>query len=492
MLFNSFEYFFFLPSVVLLYFLLPYRWRNPFLLVVSYYFYMSWKWEFGLLILFTSLVNYIASIKIQYAKTINGRRLWLSLAVVASLSVLVYFKYANFFIQEATLFLSSLGIEVRQSYIKVILPVGISFFTFQALSYSIDVFKERISAEKNLVDFFLFVSFFPTLIAGPISRATTLLNQFKAEQHFSSDRLIEGAKLIIWGLFKKAVIADRLAVYVNHIYSSPDAFGGSTLLLATLFFMFQIYCDFSGYSDIAIGSAHILGFRLVQNFDLPYLASSIREFWKRWHMSLTSWFRDYIFLPVSFLLAGRIKHEKILFLKADLFIYIIASAITWLLTGLWHGASNTFVIWGLLQGFFLIIYQWQRTPMKRFLKKMGIKKQNNLLVIAKTLFTFGIIMISWVFFRADNLNDAGYILAHMFTGWNRMPYLGASTFETVLGLSLIVLLYTIQVLQYRGVISTYMSPSPIPRSLKWIGYTMLIIMIAMLGISSDQFIYFQF
>ncbi len=350
MLFNSFEYFVFLPAVVLVYFLLPYKWRNPFLLIASYYFYITWKWEFGLLLLFTSLVNYLAGLKLENCTNKKARRLWLSFAVFASLGVLIYFKYTNFFIRETTLFFNSLGFGIRQSYLKIILPVGISFFTFQALSYTIDVFKGKMHVEKNIIDFLLFVSFFPTLIAGPISRATNLLDQFKSEQHFSSDRLIEGSQLIIRGLFKKVVIADRLAIYVNQIYSAPDAYGGSTLFLAALFFMFQIYCDFSGYSDIAIGSAYILGFRLVQNFNLPYLASSISEFWKRWHISLTSWFRDYVFLPVSFLIAGRIKGEKILFMKTDMFIYIVASIITWFLTGLWHGASNTFVIWGLLQG----------------------------------------------------------------------------------------------------------------------------------------------
>ena len=211
MLFNSFEYFLFLPAVVLLYFLLPFKWRNPFLLIASYYFYMSWKWEFGFLMLFTSAVNYVAGLKINGSKVRRTQRLWLTLAIVASLGVLVYFKYANFFITEASALLRILGADVRESYLKVILPVGISFFTFQALSYSIDVYKGKMHVERNFISFTLFVSFFPQLVAGPIERATNLLDQFKKEQHFSSERLLEGSKLIIWGLFKKVVIADRLA-----------------------------------------------------------------------------------------------------------------------------------------------------------------------------------------------------------------------------------------------------------------------------------------
>ena len=321
MLFNSFEYFLFLSAVVLIYFLLPFRLRNGFLLIGSYYFYMSLKWDFGFLLLFVSLVNYVAGLQIEGRASKRSRKIWLTAALVSSLGVLGYFKYAGFFVGETASFLNSLGLDVRQSYLKIALPVGISFFTFQALSYVIDIYKEKIKAERNIINLLLYVSFFPTLLAGPIERASNLLVQLKTEQHFSSDQLLQGAKLIIWGLFKKVVIADRLAGFVDQIYASPEVYGGSTLFLATLFFTFQLYCDFSGYSDIAIGSANILGIRLVQNFNLPYLASSIGEFWKRWHMSLTAWFRDYIFLPLSFALSGWIRGERVLFFKTDMLIY---------------------------------------------------------------------------------------------------------------------------------------------------------------------------
>lgn len=492
MLFNSFEFFVFLPVVVLVYFLLPFRWRNLFLLIASYFFYMMLKWEFGSLLLVVSLTAWLSGLKIQNASSNGQRKRWLITALVISLGVLGYFKYSGFFISETITLLNSLGLNPRQSFLKIALPVGISFFTFQALSYVIDVYKEKISAEKNIINLLLYVSFFPTLLAGPIERASNLLVQLKTEQHFSSDQLIGGAKLITWGLFKKVGIADRLAVFVDQVYASPEVFGGSTLMLATLFYTFQLYCDFSGYSDIATGSANILGIRLVQNFNLPYLASSISEFWKRWHMSLTSWFRDYIFLPLSFALSGRINSERVMFIKTDMFIYITASLVTWLLTGLWHGAGYTFLAWGLLQCLFLVFYRWRTKPARRLYKKFGISPKNGIINFTGTLMTFVAVMVSWIFFRAENISDAGYIAGHMFIGWNRMPYLGPSAFDTVLGFGLIMLLCFIQVLQQRGVVSIYMSPSRVSRPLRWAGYAVMLVIIAMLGVSSDRFIYFQF
>ncbi len=492
MLFNSFGYFLFLPAVVLIYFLLPLRWRNPFLLIASYYFYMSLKWEFGFLMLFTGVVNYFVGLKISTAASGRTRQLWLTFAIILSLGVLVYFKYAGFFIREASALLTTLGANIRESYLKIILPVGISFYTFQALSYTLDVYKEKIKAERNFFDLILYVSFFPTLLAGPIERVSNLLVQLKQEQHFSSDRLLEGAKLILWGLFKKAVIADRLAAYVDRVYASPEVYGGSTLFLATLFYTFQLYCDFSGYSDMAIGSARMLGIKLVQNFNLPYLATSIADFWRRWHMSLTAWFRDYIFLPLSFSLSAGINREKFLLMRTDMFIYVIAGLVTWLLTGLWHGAGYTFIIWGLLQCVMLVFYRWQTKPMKRLYKRIGISPKSKIITLAGTLLTFMAVMVSWVFFRAEGMNDAGYIIANMFTGWNRIPYLGPSAFDTILGFGLILLLLFIQTLQHRGIFSLYMSPSGISRPLRWAGYALMLVMIAMLGVTSDQFIYFQF
>lgn len=428
--------------------------------------------------LFTSLVNYVAGLRIEAAAGRRSRRLWLTLALILSLGVLVYFKYANFFIAEATALLRAIGINIRESYLNVILPVGISFFTFQALSYSIDVYKGRMHVERNFITFTLFVSFFPQLVAGPIERATNLLDQFKKEQHFSSTRLLEGAKLILWGLFKKVVIADRLATYVEQIYAAPEAFGGSTLFLATLFFAFQIYCDFSGYSDIAIGSAHILGFRLMQNFNLPYLATSIRDFWHRWHISLSTWFADYVYKPLG---GNRVSTGRWMF-------NIMA---VYLVSGLWHGANWTFIVWG---GIFGVLYLAEHAGDK-LLKATGTDKRfygSGFLKPLRMVAVFTAVLVSWAFFRAANVGDAWHIVSHMFTGWGRMPWLGSSAFDTLLGLALIILLLFIQVLQYRGVVSIYMSMSAVPVSLRWAGYAIMTIMIAMLGVSAEQFIYFQF
>ena len=439
---------------------------------------MSWKWEFGFLMLFTSAANYFAGIKISTSANRKTKRLWLTLAIVISLGVLVYFKYANFFIAEAIDLLKTLGINARESYLNVILPVGISFFTFQALSYTIDLYKGKMHLEKNFISLTLFVSFFPQLVAGPIERASNLLDQFKKEQHFSSDRLIEGSKLILWGLFKKVVIADRLAAYVEQIYASPEIYGGSTLFLATFFFAFQIYCDFSGYSDIAIGSAHILGFRLMQNFNLPYLATSIKDFWHRWHISLSTWFADYVYKPLG---GNRASTGRWMF-------NIMA---VYLVSGLWHGANWTFIIWG---GIFGVLYLAEHAG-DRLLRIAGAADffyRSKAIHVIRVAVIFVAVLVSWVFFRADSAGDAAAIVTRMFSGWNVMPFLGSSAFDTVLGLALIILLWFIQVLQYRGIVSIYMSPSGVSRPLRWAGYALMLVMIAMLGVTSEQFIYFQF
>jgi D-alanyl-lipoteichoic acid acyltransferase DltB (MBOAT superfamily) len=477
MLFNSIEYFIFLPFVILGYFLLPFRFRNYFLLVVSYYFYMRWKWEFGFLILVISLVNYAIGLKISYCINDRSRKLWLSVAVIISMGVLVYYKYANFFLHETFSFLSKFEIDVNPVYLNVILPVGISFFTFQALSYTIDVYKKSMRAEKDPFTFLLYVSFFPQLVAGPIERATNLLDQFRTEKHFSSDRLIQGSKLIIWGLFKKVVIADRLAIYVQQIYSDPKSFEGGTLLLATFFFAFQIYCDFSGYSDIAIGSAHILGFKLMTNFNLPYFAASIKEFWHRWHISLSTWFGDYVYKPLG---GNRVKTGR----------WIINILTVYLVSGLWHGANLTFIAWGAIFGLLYIIEH----NIGKILVKTGFQEivsRSKIIYVLRIMIVFSGVMVAWVFFRANNISDAAYIITHFFSGLHHMPYLGSSAFETTLGLFFIIVLYVIEFINYKNSGSFDIAAS-MPVTLRWATYVSLVMIILLLGISSMQFIYFQF
>lgn len=478
MLFNSFEYLVFLPLVVLLYFLLPFRWRNPVLLVVSYYFYMCWKWEFGFLILLTSMANYIAGLRIAGSTNVVARRFWLAAALSVSLGILFYFKYANFFIGSLAMFLQTGGFRVSLPVLSVVLPVGVSFFTFQALSYTIDVYKGTMHRENNLVDFLVFVSFFPQLVAGPIERASHLLNQFKERHHFSLERIVSGSRFIIWGLFKKVVIADRLAIYTDTVYALPEQFGGSTLLLATFFFAIQIYCDFSGYSDIAIGSAHMLGFRLMQNFNLPYLARSISDFWKRWHISLSTWFGDYLYKPLG---GNRVSRSR----------WIFNIMVVFLVSGLWHGANWTFVAWGALHGFYYLV-EFVFSVIGR---KTGLDKRLEAVPfwpIVQTAYVFSVVVLAWVFFRANTLGEALFIVSKIVSDFSSPLYTGSSAFDTTTGLTLVLLLFLLQLLQYNKIAALYFQPSRIPQVFRWVGYACTIILIGLLGVSSEQFIYFQF
>jgi D-alanyl-lipoteichoic acid acyltransferase DltB (MBOAT superfamily) len=340
------------------------------------------------------------------------------------------------------------------------------------------VYRGNQKAEHNFFTYALYVMFFPQLVAGPIERPQNMLHQFYEKHHFSIDRLITSGKFIIWGLFKKVVIADRLAVYTDMVYSNPHGYSGSSLFLATFFFTFQIYCDFSGYSDIAIGSAHLLGFRLMQNFNLPYLARSISSFWKCWHISLSTWFSDYVYKPLG---GNRVTRLRWIFNVFTVF----------LLSGLWHGANWTFVIWGALHGLYYLI--------EYFISKLGFKtgldkKVENSLIwqFAQNIYVFTIVLFAWVFFRANSVQDAIYIISNIVTNINSPLYTGSSAFDTAVGMALIVLLMIVQIFQKKGIVSIYFKPSTIPTAIRWIGYAFSIILIGMLGVSSEKFIYFQF
>lgn len=478
MLFNSFAYLIFLPVVVLLYFSLQPRYRNLFLLGASFIFYMYWRWEYIFLILFENGINFYAGRKIGTTLNDKEKKKWLIFAFVTNLGLLVFFKYFNFALTSLTPLAQLFNPRFQPHIMNIILPVGISFHTFTTLSYTMDVYRKKHLVEISFVKFSLYVTFFPLLLAGPIERATNLLDQFSSDKKFSSENLLEGCKLIIWGLFKKVVIADRLAIYVNQIYGSPYSYNGSTLLLATLFFAFQIYCDFSGYTDIATGSARILGFKLMQNFNLPYLADSISNFWKRWHISLSSWFGDYLYIP----LGGN---------RVSKFRWMLNIFIVFAVSGLWHGASWTFVIWGALHGFYYLLEYLGNILLK--LTGNEHKFHNSKLMHGvRIATTFFLVLVAWVFFRAQNVHDAFYITSHMFTYLNKIPYLGSSAFDTALNLALILLLFVIQILQYKSVFSIYYMPSRAPVYLRYAGYAFLLLLIGILGVNSQQFIYFQF
>lgn len=477
MLFNSWQFILFFVVVFLLYFSLSYRWRPAILLVASYIFYMAWKWEFAILMLVVSALNFYAGKKIYKANNEKVKNRWLAIALIFSLTPLVYFKYSNFFIGNFISLLESIGINSNFQYLNVILPVGISFFTFQALSYSLDVYNKKINIEHNFINFAVFVAFFPQLVAGPIERSSHLLSQFREKHSFNSERLLEGSKLFIWGLFKKIVIADRLAPYVDRIYENPELYSGSTLAVATLFFTIQIYCDFSGYSDMAIGSGRILGFRLMQNFNLPYLASSIGNFWKRWHISLSSWFADYLYIPLG---GNRVKYSRWIF---NIFVVFLVS-------GFWHGANLTFIFWGALHASYYLIENFG----ERLIKVLHIEKIKNFkgYKVFKIVTVFLLVYYAWIFFRSTNISEALFISEKIITDWKSTLYRGPSTVTFVFSVLLIVFLMIVQLFQYFKISSLYFSKPRTHPALQFAWYVSLMICISLFGMSSNAFIYFQF
>ena len=344
MLFNSLSFAVFLPVVFILYWFVTnkdLRIQNLLLLAASYFFYASWDYRFLFLLIFSTLLDYFSGIKMNRVRNRNQKRLWLSLSIIINLGFLGIFKYYNFFASSLAEALSTVGLHLNLWTINVILPVGISFYTFHGLSYVLDIYNNKIEPEKNYIDYAVFVSFFPLLVAGPIERATHLLPQIKKPRIFNYGWAVDGMRQILWGLFKKVVIADTCAGYVNSIFANYGDYGGSTLLLGALFFAFQIYCDFSGYSDIALGTAKLFGIELRRNFAFPYFSRDIAEFWRRWHISLSSWFRDYLYIPLGGSKVGTWKKVRNTF-------------IIFLVSGFWHGANWTFIVWGALNALYFL------------------------------------------------------------------------------------------------------------------------------------------
>jgi D-alanyl-lipoteichoic acid acyltransferase DltB (MBOAT superfamily) len=395
MLFNSLQYLVFFPVVVCLYFLLPQRHRWMLLLAASWYFYACWKVKYLGLLFLTTTVDYTAARLIEGAGTLRGRRLLVLISLSMNLGLLFLFKYFNFVNDSLSAVFAHFNVFYESPTFKLLLPVGISFYTFQSISYVVDVYRGAQKAERHFGRFALYVSFFPQLVAGPIERSPHMLPQFQPERDpgFDRRRVLDGLGLILWGLVKKVVIADRLAYYVEATYSSVGSHTGLELLLATYLFAFQIYCDFSGYSDIAIGSARVMGFDLMTNFRMPYLATSIREFWQRWHISLSTWFRDYVYIPLGGNRHGRLALYRNLFL-------------TFFLSGIWHGANWTFVLWGALHGTYLIVSLVTQSWRDRAVRVLRLDAVPGLLTTWRTLATFHLVLIGWVFFRANSLADA--------------------------------------------------------------------------------------
>ncbi len=393
MLFNSFEFLIFFPIVCLIYFLLgKNKYRNIFLLIASYYFYMNWKPIYAILIFSSTVITYLAGLYVEKNKdNVKSRKMFLTISIVINFSILFIFKYYNFINDNVWNLMTFLGVKWRVPNLDILLPVGISFYTFQAVGYTIDVYKGTIKAEKNFFIYALFVSFFPQLVAGPIEKAKNLLPQFHKEHKFKYENVSEGFKQMLWGFFMKLCVADRISEYVNAAYNNVDAHNGTTLLVATIFFTFQIYCDFAGYSNIAIGAAKIMGYNLMENFRRPYFSLSVKEFWKRWNISLSTWLMDYVYIPLG---GSRVKYLR----------HLLNLMITFLISGIWHGANWTFILWGALHGVFLIIDN---------VFKKYIYKSNSKSFIAKIInisLTFILVSFAWIFFRANNITDAFLII----------------------------------------------------------------------------------
>lgn len=503
MLFNSYEFLIFFPVVVILYFLIPHRYRWIFLTAASYYFYMSWKAEYVILIIASTLVNFFSGLYIEKLANFKAKKNILLLNLLFNLGMLFAFKYLNFFSSSIQDLLSSINIFYEIPNIQLLLPVGISFYTFIALGYTIDVYKGIRKAENHLGYFAAYLSFFPQLLAGPIARSTSLLPQFSEKHDFDSRRVSDGLKLMLWGFFKKIVIADRLAILVNHVYNNPQNHEGVTLLLATYFFAVQIYCDFSGYSDIAIGAAQVLGFKLMENFKRPYYAASISDFWNRWHISLSTWLRDYLFLPLAYNFTRNMPRKNYLNMPTDKLTYTFATLITFLLCGLWHGASWTFIIWGAIHGFYLIFAVWTKKISNKLYLKFNMKKGSWVRKVFDVVFTFHLVLFAWIFFKANSFPDAFYIITHIFPlKLDEFIYILSSTgaTEAALGLTkrgIILVIISIGILEFvhylqsKGSVRSMLANKPI--FVRWAIYYLLILSIISFGeFNMQEFIYFQF
>ncbi len=401
MLFNSLLYLIFFPLVVAVYFLLPRRYRWALLLAASYYFYMCWKAEYVILIIVSTLIDYFAALRMSRLSEKSKKKKYLLLSLLVNLGLLFSFKYFNFFNDSLRQAFHHFNLFYDVPAFNVLLPVGISFYTFQTLSYTIDVYHGKTPVEKHLGVFAVYVSFFPQLVAGPIERSGRLLPQFFQKHDFSYERVTAGLKLMLWGYFKKIVIADRLAVLVDSVYNDPSGYRGAPLLVATFFFAIQIYCDFSGYSDIAIGSARVMGFELMENFRRPYFSRSIGEFWKRWHISLSTWFRDYLYIPLG---GNRVLKWR----------WYYNLMVTFLVSGLWHGANWTFLLWGGLHGSYLVASHIFKPVRERLLGWLRINPRFPLYQGMRVLITFCLVCLAWVLFRANSLSDAWFIISHIF------------------------------------------------------------------------------
>jgi alginate O-acetyltransferase complex protein AlgI len=477
MFFNSLHFAIFLPIVFILYWFVGGKSKinqNYILILASYYFYSCWDWRFLFLLVFSTLLDYVSAMKIEKSETASQRKRWLWLCITINLGFLGVFKYYNFFASSFAELLHSLGFTASPILLKLILPVGISFYTFHGLSYIIDIYYNRIKAEKNFVDYSLFVSYFPLLVAGPIERATHLLPQLKVKRKFEFQKAKEGLYQIVWGLVKKVVIADSCSIYANEIFNHYNSMNSWSLILGAIYFAFQIYGDFSGYSDIALGTSKLFGIDLLRNFNYPYFSRDIAEFWRKWHISLSSWFRDYLYIPL-----GGSKGSKLFQVRNTFIIFLVS--------GFWHGANFTYVAWGLINALYflpLLLLNQNRKNVDDFTLGFNFDSIRTLLSI---LTTFSLTCIAWIFFRSKTITDAILYIKRMFENHKfNSEYFRIERYSN----ELLALVLVFVIIEWNN----RHKLEPISGKWSWVKLSLCLAAIAALGVFSDykEFIYFQF
>lgn len=456
------------------------KWQNILLLVSSYYFYACWDWRFLFLLLFSTFLDYFSGLKIHEAKKESARKFWFWLSIGANLAFLGFFKYYNFFIESFVDLLANIGFQVNPWTLNVILPVGISFYTFHGLSYVIDVYKKRIESEKDWVIYSLFVSYFPLLVAGPIERATHLLPQLKMKRKFNYENAADGLRQILWGLFKKVVIADNCAHYANIIFNDYNQYSGATLAFGAFLFAIQIYGDFSGYSDIALGTSRLFGMELLQNFNYPYFSRNIAEFWRRWHISLSSWFKDYLYIPLGGNKGGGWKRVRNTF-------------IIFLVSGFWHGANWTFVFWGFLNALFIMPSIIMKTNRKSMDTVAQGKLFPNIREVFQLIITFSLEVFCWIFFRVPTITDAFLFINKMIM----TIHIGVGyPFKLLEGdlslLILILMMFVFEWVQREQLFALRLNQSKLTKPIRWGIYILIALCIVWFYGEEAEFIYFQF
>lgn len=477
MFFNSIEYLLFLPICFFIYWFVVNRnlkLQNVFVLIISYIFYGWWDWRFLSLIALSTIVDYSVGLYLEKSSSSSRRKALLITSLVVNLGLLGFFKYYNFFVESFITAFSGLGIELAPSTLKIILPVGISFYTFQTLSYTIDVYRGNLKPSKNLINFAAYVAFFPQLVAGPIERATNLLPQFSRKRTFNEEKAISGLYLILWGLFQKVVIADSCATYVNAIFGEYEALNAMSLFMGAFYFAFQIYGDFAGYSNIAIGTARLFGFDLMRNFNYPYFSRNIAEFWRRWHISLSTWFRDYVYIPLGGSRGSRMHQLRNVF-------------IIFLVSGFWHGANWTFVVWGALHALFFLLVLLTNTNRNHLDQVASQRLLPSIKESLQMVFTFVLILVAWVFFRAETVSEAFLYLKRLVTNLKfSIEYISIERYNVEM-LLIIGIFIGIEWFHRRY-------EHPFVGRFKWMKIITIILLLLTLGVYSNHqdFIYFQF